>query len=190
MDMAQILCTLRNVKTFLRVFLSDCLPHSFKRSSSIIINAERGWHWLVIHFETRSSSAYYFDSYRIPLTHYSNHPSILETQLHRLGLQCVRAAWSDQHGPRPNLLPIALYMERGYTPKQFVGLFTLEMAARQTDEIFTSEFGPLGKEPSGGQCSYNIYKSYVANCKFIIFNSYVDRNGGGNQLRIPEGETR
>ena len=69
MDTVQIECILQNVKSFIGVFPSDFLPHSISRSGSFIINAdpltERGSHWLAIHFEPRSSSAYYFDSYGI-----------------------------------------------------------------------------------------------------------------------------
>ena len=71
MDTVQILCTLRNVKSFLGVYPSDLLPHSIVQSFTVIINAEphteKGSQWLVIHFEPKASSAYYFDSYGIPL---------------------------------------------------------------------------------------------------------------------------
>ena len=69
MDTVEIQCTLQNVKSFIGVFPSDLLPNSISRSGSVIINTdphtERGSHWLAIHFETRSSRAYYFDSYGI-----------------------------------------------------------------------------------------------------------------------------
>ena len=69
MDTIQIICTLQNVKSFLGVFSSDLLLHSITRSGSVIINSDphtdRGSHRLAIHFEPRSSSAYFFDSYGI-----------------------------------------------------------------------------------------------------------------------------
>jgi hypothetical protein len=40
-----------------------------------------------------------------------------------------------------------------------------------------------------GLSRYNIYKMYN-NYKFTILNYYVDLHGGGNRLRIPEGEAR
>ena len=67
-----------------------------------------------------------------------------------------------------------LYMDRGYTPKQFVGFFTVDVADRQVNGFFTSEFGPLTKELRGGQCSYDIYKRYDTFQKFIIVTSIVD----------------
>ena len=64
-----ILCTLRNVKSFLGVYPSDLLLHSIAQPGTVIINAdphtEKGSHWLAIHFERKASSAYYFDSYGI-----------------------------------------------------------------------------------------------------------------------------
>jgi hypothetical protein len=65
-------------------------------------------------------------------------------------------------------------MDRGYTPKQFVGFFTVDVADRQVNGFFTSEFGPLTKELCGGQCSYDIYKRYNTFQKFIIVTSIVD----------------
>jgi len=70
MDTVQILCNLRNVKSFLGVFRSDILPNSIVRSGTVIINAdphtEKGSQLLAIHFEPKASSAYYFDSCGIP----------------------------------------------------------------------------------------------------------------------------
>jgi len=64
MDTVQIVCTLREV-----VFTSDLLPESIKQTSTVIVIAdphtEGGSHWLALHFQPKSSSAYYFDSYGI-----------------------------------------------------------------------------------------------------------------------------
>jgi len=70
-------------------------------------------------------------------------------------------------------------MDRGYTPKHFIGFFTADIADGQVNKIFTSEFGPLRKELRGGQCS-NMYKRYATINKFIIVTSIVDLDGGGH----------
>ena len=63
----QILCTLRNVRSFLGVFPSDLLQQSVSQSDTVIINAdpltEKVSHWLAVLFRPNSASAYYFDSY-------------------------------------------------------------------------------------------------------------------------------
>ena len=49
-------------------------------------------------------------------------------------------------------------MDRGFTPKQYVNLFTADMADRQIIEFLTREFGTLSGKPRGGQyctASYN-----------------------------------
>jgi len=51
----------------------------------------------------------------------------------------------------------ALYMDRGYTPKQFVALFNADIADRQVEEIFLKKFGSLRRVQRGGQCSSNTY---------------------------------
>jgi hypothetical protein len=71
-------------------------------------------------------------------------------------------------------------MGRGYTPKQFIGPFTADIGDQQINVIFTSEFEPLPKELRGCQRSYNIYKRYDSNHKFIILNSNVHLNVGGH----------
>jgi hypothetical protein len=52
----------------------------------------------------------------------------------------------------------ALYMNRGYTPKQFVGLFDGAIADRQVNLLFASEIGPLRQHLRGGQCCICVYK--------------------------------
>jgi hypothetical protein len=90
MDTLQILCTLRDVTSFLDVFTSDLLPssRSFLKICTLIVNAdphtEGGSHWLPIRLTPRSSSAYYFDSW-----HHSpgdQYPGLPKTQLHHLGI--------------------------------------------------------------------------------------------------------
>ena len=68
MDTRQIMCCLRYVGSFLGVFPSDLLPeHSIARSGTLIVNTdphtESGSHWLAIHFQSKSHTSYYFDSY-------------------------------------------------------------------------------------------------------------------------------
>jgi len=69
MDTLQILCTLRNVNSFLDVYASNILPHSITKTCTAIVNAdphtEGGSYWLAIHFRPKSTYAYYFDTYGI-----------------------------------------------------------------------------------------------------------------------------
>ena len=71
MDTLQILCTLRNVNSFLDVYDYDLLPRSITKSCTVIFNAdpltEGGSRWLAVHFRPTSSSSYYIDSYGIIL---------------------------------------------------------------------------------------------------------------------------
>ena len=189
MDTVQILCILRNVKSVLGVFLSY-LPHSNTRYGSVIINddpqTERGSHWLPIHFEPRSSSAYYFNSNDIiPTIEAFLKRNCTVFDYNTAQLQGLTSTFCSQY-----CCLFALCMDRGYNPKQFVGLFNANIADRQIDQFFTSEFGPLRKEPRGDQCSSNIYERYVNNYSFTIFISNVDLNGGCHRLRILEGEPR
>jgi len=126
MNTTQILCTLKDVNSFLGAFPSDMLPRSVTHTGTVIINAdphtEKGPHWLDIHFILKSSSAYFFDFYGIvPLV-----PDIAafirrnctvwdynKRQLQRLT--------SNIYGKYCCLL--ALYMDRGFTAKQFSGQF-------------------------------------------------------------------
>ena len=118
MDTLQILCTLRNVKSFLDVYASDLLPRSITKSCTVIVNAvphtKGGSHWLAVHFRPKFSYAYYFDSYVIvPFV-----PDILAfvtrnfTFWHRNKRQ-LQSLTSDVCGKYCCLF--ALYMDRGYT---------------------------------------------------------------------------
>jgi len=51
----------------------------------------------------------------------------------------------------------AMYMDRGYTGKQFVG-FTPGLADQQVEQLFASEFGSLRGVPRGGLCCTSRYK--------------------------------
>ena len=65
----QMLCTLRDISSFLDVFPSDLMPQSVKRTTTVIVKAdphtEGSSHWLYVHFRPKCSSAYYFELYGI-----------------------------------------------------------------------------------------------------------------------------
>ena len=71
MDILQILCTLRDVTSFLDEFPSDLLPSScpILQPRTLIVNADPhtdgGSHWLATRLTPRYLSAYYIDSYGI-----------------------------------------------------------------------------------------------------------------------------
>jgi len=153
MDTTQILCTLRDVKSFFGVFPSHMLPRSVTETGAVIINAdphtEKGSHWLAIYFLSESSSAY-FDSYGIlPLG-----PDI-RTFIRRTctvwdyNRRQLQGLTSNVCGKYCSLF--ALYTDRGFTPKQFVGQFDGTSADRQIERAFASEFE--SPRSSGGQCS-------------------------------------
>jgi len=55
MDTVQIICALKDTKSFLGVYSSELLPHSIHhQTGTVIINTdphtEDGSHWLAIHF--------------------------------------------------------------------------------------------------------------------------------------------
>jgi len=66
MDTVEILCTLRDVSSFLDVFPSDLLPQSITQTTTTVIvkadpHTEGGSQWLAVHFRHKCWSAYYFD---------------------------------------------------------------------------------------------------------------------------------
>ena len=155
MDTVQITCTLKDIPTFLGVYPSDLLPTSIHKTGTVIINADphtrEGSHWLMMHFNYPLSMAFYFDSYgREP-----SDPIILSF----LKLNC--AVWSYNSSSLKGPLSVvcgqycclfALYMARGFTPLQYVRLFTADVADRQAVQIFTAHFGPVCGTPRGDQC--------------------------------------
>ena len=154
----QILCALQGVPSFRGVYPSDRLPHSDifgQRPATVIINAdpstEGGSHWLAIHVEPRSSTCFYFDSYGLA-------PFIptIQTFLRR-----TCSVWDYNRTQLQGLTTtvcghyctlFAKYTDRGFTPKQFVGLFDARHADRQVRRLFELEFGPLGAGSRGSQC--------------------------------------
>ena len=142
MDTLQILCTLRNVNSFLDVYASGLLPRSITKTCTAIVNAdphtEGGSHWLAVYFRPKSSYSYYFDSYGIvPFV-----PDILAFATRNCttwdrNKKTLQSLTSDVWGKYCCLF--ALYMDRGYTPQQFVGLFNTPADGQL--EMFTAEFG-------------------------------------------------
>jgi hypothetical protein len=70
MDTEQILCSLKDVASFLGVYPSDILLPSITCSATLIVNTDqhtaKGTHWLALHLQSRSYSGYVFDSYGLP----------------------------------------------------------------------------------------------------------------------------
>jgi len=119
LDTLQILCTLRNVKSFLDVYASELLPRLITKTCTVIVNADLhtkgGSHWLAVHFRPKSSYAYYFDSYGIvPYV-----PDIVDfVQRNSTTWDCnkrqLESLTCDVCGKYSCLF--ALYIDRGYTP--------------------------------------------------------------------------
>jgi len=144
MNALQILCTLRNLKTFLGVFPSDLLPRTITQTGTIIVNCdphtEDGTNWLAINFQPKSYSGFYFDSYGLrPYI-----PSI------RSLLKSTCLVWNFNaiplQGPTISVCGhycclFALYLDKGYSPKQFIGLFHHRTADKPVAQVFASEFG-------------------------------------------------
>jgi hypothetical protein len=161
MDTVQISCTLKNVKSFLGAYPADMLPHYITQPSTVIVNTDAhtqsGTHWLAIRLEPKSYTAFYFDSYGLP-------PSIHNIQAF-LRRNCTILNYNKAllQGPVSTVCGkycclFALYMDRGYTANQFVGLFTPSIADQQVESLFASEFGYLRQLPRGGQCCVSRYK--------------------------------
>jgi len=161
MDTVQITCTLNNVKSFLGAFPSDLLPHSITQPSTVIVNTDAhtqtGSHWLAIRLEPWAFTAFYFDSYGL-----SPHIRDIQSFLRR---NCTDLNYNNTElqGPLSTVCgkyccSFALYMDRGYTGQQFVGLFTPGIADRQVEHLFAQEFGSLRGVPRGGQCCISKYK--------------------------------
>jgi hypothetical protein len=133
MDTMQIICALKNVKSFLGAFLSNLLTQSITVTSTIIVNTDnptqQGTHWLAIRLEPRSSTAFSFDSYGLA-------PDIADIQSF-LRRNCTVLNYNNAQlqGPLGTVCGkycclFALYMDRGYTSRQFVGLFIYTWSSR------------------------------------------------------------
>jgi len=160
-DTIQISCTLNNVKSFLGAFPSDLLPHSITQHSTVIVNTDAHTqtesHWLAIRLEPRASTALYFESYG-PSPHIHDIQSFL-----RRNCTVLNYNNTQLKGPLSTVCGkycclFALYMDRGYTGQQFVGLFTAGMADQQVEHLLAQEFGSLRGVPRAGQCCTSKYK--------------------------------
>jgi len=163
MDTVEIICSVKNVKSFLGVYPSDLLPHSIhQQTGTVILNTDphtqEGTHRLAIHFQPKFSTAFYFDSYGQPPPSELNILSLLK----RNSTVWIYNTTSLQ-GPTSVVCGhycclFALYMDEGYTPQQFVRLFTPSIADRQVVRLYTRNFGSLCGTPSGGQCCLPTHK--------------------------------
>jgi hypothetical protein len=169
MDTAQILCTLKDVPSFLGVYPSDILPPSITRPTTLIVNTDphtaSGTHWLAIHLQPRSYSGYFFDSYGLPplipsiLTFLRRTCSVWEYNTTQL------QGWTSTVCGEYCCL-FALFIHRGYSPLQFVGLFDPATADSQISRLFALEFGPLRTKRREGQgCTASINGNYTASAR-------------------------
>ena len=156
MDTLQILCALCDTKSFAGVYPSDLLPHSIAHACTVIINAdphtEKGSHWLAVHFQPKSSSAYYFDSYGMP-------PTLVPAIHTFIRRNCTVWDYNKRQlqGLTSNVCGkycclFALYADRRYDPRHIIDL--LDGGDRQIERAFLAEFGPpLRSGKRCGQCS-------------------------------------
>lgn len=163
MDTVQIQNTLQDVNSFFGVYASDLLPPSIVQTGTLIVNTdphtEMGTHWQAIHLEPKSSSCYFFDSY-------GNYPFVPSIQdFIRRNSTVMHYNTTQLQGPTTIVCGeycclFALYMDRGYTPQQFVGLFSANGDAdRQIHQLFCKEFGHKRcRQRAGGQCCTSLYK--------------------------------
>ena len=164
MDTFRIVCTLRDVTFFLEVFPSDLLPssRSILKPCTLIVNAdphtEGGSHWQAIRLTPRSSRAYYFDSYGIiPLV-----PSIQafvkrNCTSWKYNKRQLQGLSSDVCGQYCCLF--ALFMDRSYTPQQFIKLFAgSSNADRQVTQMVASECWPPCRVAAGVNAVAAAYK--------------------------------
>ena len=160
----QIMCTLKNVASFLGVYSSDLIPHSISRAGCLIINTdphtEKGTHWLAIYLQPKSYSAFYFDSYGLPpylppVCNFLRRNSLL-WDYNNVQLQGLTSTVCGHY-----CCLFALYMDKGYTPLEFVSIFDSKNADTKIKEMFNLEFGPLRKDVCGGQRCLELYKRYV-----------------------------
>jgi Adenovirus endoprotease. len=151
------MCCLLYVSSFLGAFPSYLLPqHPIGCSGTIIVNTdphtENGSHWLAIRLQSQSHSSYYFDSYGLHPIIPSIHSFIRRTSIvwdySALQLQGPINTVSGRY-----CCLFALHTDRGYTSKQFFGLFRAATADKLVSDMFELEFGPLRRMSRGGQCS-------------------------------------
>jgi len=160
MNALQILCNLRDVKTFLGVFPSDLLPRTITQTGRIIVNCdphtEGGSHWLAINFQPKSCSGFYFDSHGLR-PYIPSIRSLLKRTCPVWNFNAVQLQGLTSSVCGHYCCVFALYLDKRYSPKQFISLFDPRTADRQVAQMFESEFGSVLESPSGpsgdgGQC--------------------------------------
>ena len=120
MDTVQVLCPLRDVKTFLVIFPTDLLPRTITQTGSIIVicdpHTEDGSHWLAINFQPKSCSGFYFDSYGlhpyIPSILSLLKPTCVVWNFNTVQLQGLTGTVCGHYG-----CLFALDLDKGYSPK-------------------------------------------------------------------------
>jgi hypothetical protein len=149
-----------------REFVSRCLH---LRSTSTTFDSTV-WHTHLEYWSTHNPAR---TSHSFPITFlyillfrflcitslYSRNIVVHQMQLHRLGLQLGTTARTYHFGLRGKYCCLfALYVDRGYTPQQFVGLLAKATLDKLVSEMFASVFGLLHKMlRNGGQCSKSIH---------------------------------
>ena len=164
MDTMQILCTLRHIKSFVGVFSSDLIPYSITEPSCLNINTDphnkAGTHWLAVCLRPKSYSAYSFDSYGLAPFLPSVHAFLRRNcSLWTYNTKPMQSLTSTLCGHYCCLF--VLYMDRGYTPQQFVAIFDSKDADSAVRDAFAAEFPVLPRNVCGGQCCVEAYKRYV-----------------------------
>jgi len=135
MDNVQIICTLKNIKSFLGDYPSDLLPHSIqKQGGTVIINTDPhtkdGTHWVAIHFEHKSSNAFYFDSYGHPP--YNSHIQAFTRRYSTvLDYNTIQLQGPTSIVCGKYYCLFALFMDRRFTPKN---TWTCLLLTLQTDK--------------------------------------------------------
>jgi hypothetical protein len=130
----QILCTLLNVISFIGVFPSDLNSHSVKHSGCLILNTDphtqEGSHWLAVYVLPKAYKINLFDSYGqapyIPNIQSFIRRNCYVREYNKVQLQGLNSTVCGKY-----CCLFALYMDRGLTPSQFVGLFDAKIADTQ-----------------------------------------------------------
>jgi len=170
MNTLQILCTQRDVKTFLGVFPSDLLPRIITQTCTIIVicdpHTEDGSHWLAIKFQPKSFRGFYFDSY-VLRPYIPSIRSLLKRTCPVWNFNTIQLQGLTSSVCGHYCCVFALYLDKVYFPKQFINLFDPRTADKQVARMFASEFGsvresPTGPSGDGGQCCTCYNKRCVA----------------------------
>ena len=171
------MCCLRYAGSFLGVFISDPLPQQpIARSSTLIVNTdpytESGSHWLTIHLQSRSHIYFFFDIYGLPpfipsIQSFINRNIILRNY-NTVQLQGPTSTFCGKYR-----CLFAMYMDRGYKRRQFVGLLTTASTDRAVSVMFASEFVPYEVCPVEGSVAFVALRgTYVRPISYYTRNAY------------------